>query len=225
MVDLIPNEYRRARRLRRQLRGFAWSVALLLAGVGVARAGLNHLLGAERAVLARAEAADAQAAAERSRVAALTARKQQAEARLRLLDGMRGEAPVGELFLVIDDALDERVRFDELAFTREPEPTGAGSMAASAASPASGRPSVSPTGAAPAGSADTRPGALARGRIEVRGHTPDHGVLARFIRQLRAGSGIAEVRLLDTTMRGESEAHAVGFNLLVLLDDPRQGDR
>lgn len=218
MVDLIPADYRRARRLQRWLRGFAFGCVVLLASMGLARVALLHASGVEREASARAQAENASGATERARIDALATRRQEAQARVRLLDGMRGAAPVGGLFTAIDEALDERVRFEELAFSREAEAqAGASATGATAAGAAAvaGVAAVSAPATPPGGAAS---GTSARRRMEIRGRTPDHAALSSFIRRLRASPGIVEVRLLDTTMSGEADAQAVGFNLLVLLD-------
>lgn len=221
MVDLIPEDYRREQRLRRLLRGFACGCILLVAAIVLARVGLSHRLDVEREGLARSRAEATRVAAERAGLAELTARRQALAARLQAFDALRARTAVARLLAAIDDAIDQRVWFDEIAYSSGAAAgmTGPAPMAPGGEPPARAR--RTPVAGSAASLDD---GALlpSGDRVDIRGHALDHAALADLIRRLRAQPGIAEVGLRDTSARTYTTVQVIDFALAVgLASEPR----
>ncbi len=209
MVDMIPGEYRSGLRLRRLLAGFGWTCLALVLALGVSFAALAHAVSKERTALARSRQLQAQNAAWQARLAELKTQKENTDSRLRSLDALRGGgAPIGAMFNEVDAALNGRVWFRELAFSRGGEP--------SADKAEAGGP-----GKVPAAAADKSVAADAnqRGaRAEILGIAADHAALADFIRAFGTRPGVAEVKLRDTSTRSYSNVQVVDFHLAATMD-------
>ena len=209
MVDLIPQEYRRALHLRRLLRGFAWTCVGIATALGLASAGLGYLVKDERVALARFKQQQAQGRAQQARLAELTARRDGIQKQLQALDALRGDASIGRLAEAVDASLNDQIWFQELVFSRAADERKSDA--------ASARP---PVPAAKDSRPDDKSGenvGRAQERAEVRGLAADHAVLAEFIKQLGAQPEVRQVKLLDTSARAYPNVQVIGFQLAALL--------
>ena len=240
MVDLIPNDYRRAQRLRRWLQRFGLACTLVALLIGAARAGLAHLIGVEQHAMQAIRKVEVATGAQRARLADLQLRRDAAERQVRALEDLRGRAVIGELFYAIDAAVTGKVWFDELSFARE------GEFADAKADPAT------PAGAAALAQLKPEPQALvnvlalaqrktgaqakpqttaserawlAQQRAKIRGHALDHSTLAEFINRLGDQPGIGQVRLVDTGARLYSSVQVVDFELAAALGSVQAAPR
>lgn len=236
MVDLIPDDYRRALRLRRWLQRFGLACALVVLLIGATRAGLAHLIGVEQRAMQAIRKVEAATGAQSARLADLQARRDTAERQVRALEDLRGRAVIGELFYAIDAAITGKVWFDELSFAREGEfsdpkveaapvaglPAGVAALAQMKPEPQSlanvlalaqlktGAPAKAPATA-------SERAWLAQQRAKIRGHALDHSTLAEFINRLGDQPGIGQVRLVDTGARVYSSVQVVDFELAAAL--------
>ena len=210
MVDLIPADYRRSQRVQRQLRSLGWTCLGLLVALGLGAAGLAHYLDKERAALARFKHLQAQAHAQQNRLNELKTQRDLASRHVQALDTLRGSASVGRLFSAVDAALNGRIWFQELAYSRANETFG---QPTAAGTPATVAPNGNRGAATPA--AGARP---LREQADIRGVALDHAALAEFIRQLAARPGVNEVRLLDTRARNYPNLQVVDFQVATLFE-------
>jgi cell division protein FtsB len=211
MVDLIPQEYRRAQRVERLLRSFGWAILGVAVVLGAAGGALAHLIGQERTALARFKQLQAQTKAQQARLAEVTARRDAAQRQFQSLEALRGGASIARLADAVDAALSGDIWFQELAFSRggeaierKAEAGGAGYFVVAAK--------------------EKRPDARAdeeawrtRERAEIRGVAVNHTVLAEFIKELAAQPEVRQVRLLDTSARNYPNVQVVDFRLAALL--------
>ena len=138
----------------------------------------------------------------------LTARRDEANKQLQVLDGLRGGAVVSQLVDALEAALIDRIWFQEVAFTRESIPERKPEPAA----PAQG-------GTAKDGSAVKIDSGAVRveQRADIRGVARDHAALAEFIERLGARPGIKRVKLVDTSARSYPGVQVVDFRLALTL--------
>ncbi len=226
MVDLIPLDYRRTRRLSRWLRSLCWACAVAAALVGAARLGLAHLVRAEHTELAALRRLQAITAAHRAKLADLQGRVSSAERQVKALATLRDPTVLGELFFAIDTATTGRVWFNEFSFTRNGEPVDARSVAREAGRfipvPAS---AGNAQGGQPAAVTAAAGGRRAWQRAQIHGQAPDHSTLAEFINRLGGQPGIAQVRLIDTSARSYPGRQIVEFELAAVLEPRPEAPR
>jgi Tfp pilus assembly protein PilN len=211
MVDLIPEEYRRAVRVRRLIGRFGWSCCAIVAAVAAASGGLAYAIGQERAALARYKQLQAQSRAQQARLTEVMARRDNAQRQLQVLESLRGDASIAAIIGAVDAALDDRIWFQELTFSRAGEAAERKAEAGEA-----GYFIV----AAKDKRGDARPegGAWrARERAEIRGLARDHAALAEFIKRLGGQPEVKQVKLLDTSARSYPGVQVVSFQLAALL--------
>jgi len=211
MVDLIPEEYRRALRARRLLQRFGWACLAIAAAVAAASGGFAYFIGKERSALARYKQLQAQSRAQQARLAEVMARKDTAQKQLQALDSLRGGASIASLVDAVDAALDGRIWFQEFTFSR-------GGEAAERKAEAGG------AGYFVLADKDRRGGGWNEGgawrtreRAEIRGVASDHAALAEFIKRLGGQPRVSDVKLLDTSARSYPGVQVVSFHLAALL--------
>ncbi|MGP1677356.1 MAG: PilN domain-containing protein [Burkholderiales bacterium] len=204
MVDLIPQDYRRALRLRRWLRAFCWACAGVALLTGVARLGLAQRVRAEQAGLAAVRKLEAASGAHRAKLADLQARRDAAEQQTKALESLRGPAVIAELFFAIDAAISGKVWFSELSFARGEDLAAAKPQARTAGTII---PVPPPAGAA----------ARVWQRGQIHGEALDHSTLAEFISRLGSQPGIGQVRLINTSARNYTGMQVVDFQLTALV--------
>jgi len=200
-MDLIPLEYRQRQRQRSLLRKLGLACLLVLAGIAVAWTLLAYLTWREKLEVARLERQDSVAQKAKAKAEAYRQSKQAVEKQLLALDELRGRARVGQFLHAIDAAYGEGIWFDSLHFQR-------GSDSATAAPGATAYP--------PAAALEVGPG------VDIVGHALNHSLLAEFLRKFAAQPGVADLRLIDTSMRNYTTTQVVDFTIRLQLDNKAQ---
>ena len=223
MVDLIPQDYRRAQALRGRLRLFGAACAVALALVGAARAALEYRIRAERTDLVALRQSEVLSGAHRAKLEDLNARTGDAERQLKVLDALRGRAVIAELFQAVDAAASGKLWFNDFSFAREgevaevkPEAREAGYFILIPQERRPGAKAGEPA-AARAGEPAADKAWRTRQHAEIRGQALDHSALAEFIRRLGEQPGIGPVRLVDTRSRSYTSAQVLDFHLVAIL--------
>jgi Tfp pilus assembly protein PilN len=205
-MDMIPRSYREGLRARRTLLAYGGALALLLV-VGVAGAGwLRWRVAVEAPRLEQMRAATAQAAALQ---ASLTSAEQRKSALLQAgaaLGALRNAGAVGRLAAALDGALNERVWFDQMQFTRSqdqlrdplPNPLPEGTLQIQ--------------GAAAAG-APLEHWNLGS-HIAISGQALDHDAVTRFLAALGSDPSLTNVRFLNSAA---AEGGALSFSVSASL--------
>ncbi len=199
-IDLLPAEHLHQRQLGRQLRGAGLAAAALLAATGLVRLGLELGISRERPQMERARQEAAAAAAQRSELAALTQRRQAAEAKVQTLQRLlqqREAAHWQQALHSVDAAFSPGLWFEQLRYAQAVVAPSA-EVAASSASPAG------PQVAA---------GWHLRQTLEIRGHALDHAGVMAFVRQLAEQPGLRSTRLADTGLRRHPGGEVVDFTV------------
>ena len=191
-IDMIPRSYRDGLRAQRALRGYSLALAALLVG-GAAATGLLHWrLAVETPRLEQLRTLTAQAEALRVRLGATVTRKTALDQDARALAALRGSGAIARLTQALDGALNDKVWFDTLHFSRTEELLKA--------------PLPSPL---PSGTLETRasrqtnavPGPqtwrLAR-HVDIGGQALDHAALSTFLGALSTSPVLEDVRFLKS---------------------------
>lgn len=189
-MDLIPRRYRELQRVRRWLSRFAAAMILLMLAMGLARYGLTRLAHEEQQAVSRVMTSSAATRAQGLRAAELNAEKAELMRQLDRLGKMREGSVSSQVLVAVDEALNDRIWFDELTYVRSismPRPAGADK------------------GTSPA--ADLQ----AVRRVEIKGKALDHAALADFLGALSARPEFAEVQTTSTSVRRYTSTNVVEF--------------
>ncbi|MEQ8663815.1 MAG: hypothetical protein RLW62_23600 [Gammaproteobacteria bacterium] len=203
--DLVPDSYRRTRRRRHAARcvlgGYAAMVALALVLVGQLRAEVDRL----SATHARAQAEQALATGMLEELVRVQAAVATAQARLAVLEQLRGGPAVARLFSAIDAAMADGVWLSRWTFRRAGEPL---------AETAEGTPVPAYLTLV---SIPDRPAWRLGSHMEIDGEARGHAELAAFVDRLLASADIVEVQILSTALARDAEN--VAFSLAVVVDE------
>jgi Tfp pilus assembly protein PilN len=189
-IDMIPRSYREALRARRTLANYGATLALVLVA-GAAGAGwLRWRLAVEAPRLDQLRSASAQADAMRAQVATAQQRKNGLRQASQALAALRGSGALARLSDAVDGALNDRVWFAQLAFSRTqellrdplPSPLPDGTV------------QIQRTGAAAGAVENWR---LAS-HVEITGQAFEHESMTRFLAALAANPALANVRFLSS---------------------------
>ncbi len=133
-IDLIPAVWRARRRARRQLRQGGLVITALVLGIGATRVGLELSTRSERNAVQNIQAARRDGEREAARLTALLARRSELQHQQALIDTLRGGGLVSDVLQPLDRALDDKLWFDELQFSRTialPQPGSPSALAES----------------------------------------------------------------------------------------------
>lgn len=206
-IDLVPESYRRGLALRRSLVLLAWAYLAAALCIGAARICLSIGIHRQVAALSRTQTDEAGAAQLVARYDALHKSERLLSARLDALRKLRGGPTVTEMFLALDRALDGRVWFEHLAYTRSGE----------AVKPHAGeKPAdviVVPAASGQRGKRAWR----VQSRLDIQVETRDYASLAAFVQRLAAQPAVRRVRVLETRTRNSGGVTLVDSDLVVLL--------
>ncbi len=195
-IDLIPREHVQQRRVRRSLRQAAVAAVALLAIIAAARLALGLAIAQQRPAIDQLRKDEHEASALRARLAELSARKSEADARLAAWQRLQQPAPWRHALGRIDSAFGRGLWFDQLTLHH-----------AAPAAAETGEPTASPRHLA----------------VQVKGHALDHAALTAFTRALGEQPGLRGVRLLDSSLRRYSMADVVDFTVALRLEAPQGG--
>ncbi|QOY94535.1 PilN domain-containing protein [Massilia sp. UMI-21] len=212
-IDMIPRSYREALRTRRTLVGYGTALALLLAAGGAGAALLRWRVAVETPRLEALRAGAIRADAVRASLASAQQRKDTLTAHVGALAALRGSGEVAALARSLDGALDHRVWFDSLRFSRTRELLQA---------PSSSPP---PPGVFQSHSAAGAPQAWRLGsHVEIAGQALDHAAMTAFLARLAADPALANVRFLHSTAGSADEGGAVSFGVAASMVKKEQHD-
>ena len=205
-IDMIPRSYRDGMRVQRALRGYGLALAAMLV-TGALAAGLLHWrLAVATPQLEQLRARTAQAETLRTRLAASAARQAALEQDALALAALRGAGAVQRMAQALDVALNDKVWFDTLRFTRTEEllraPLPAPLPAGTLVTRASTLPNAAP------GPQTWR---VAR-RVEIEGQALDHAALTGFLAALSANPALGDVRFLKSGAAAADGAELVAFS-------------
>jgi Tfp pilus assembly protein PilN len=206
-IDMIPRSYREGLRARRTLKVYGAALALLLVAGGSASALLRWRLALETPRLEQGRAASLQIGAMRTQLTSAQARKDLLAENVGALDSLRGAGEVAALAAVLDGALNDKVWFERLRFTRTQELLQVAP------------PSPLPPGTVQARAAQT--GAVQAWRlgsqIEIAGQAEGNGAMTAFLSALAADPQLANVRFLNSSTAALEDGGAVSFNAAATL--------
>lgn len=206
-IDMIPRSYRDGLRAQRALRSYSLALAALLVG-GAAAAGLLHWrLAVDTPRLEQLRTRTAEAEALRARLNATIVRKNALDQDAKALSALRGTGSIARLALALDGALNDRVWFDTLHYSRTEELLKA--------------PLPSPL---PSGTLETRaslqpnavPGPqtwLLSRHVEIGGQAMDHAALSAFLAALSTNPVLADVRFLKSSATPGEGPEPVAFSV------------
>lgn len=216
---MIPRSYRDGLRVQRALRAYGLGLgALLLAGT-IAASVLHWRLAVETPRLEQLRTRTAQAEALRVRLATTIARKGTLDQDAQALAALRGSGGVAALADALDAALNDKVWFDTLRFSRTEELLHAPLPVPLPAGALTTRASIKPN-AAP-GPQTWR---LAR-HVDITGQALDHAALAAFLARLSATPVLTDVRFLRSGAAQGDGHEAVTFSVAAALAaTPAQGN-
>lgn len=203
-IDMIPRSYREGLRVRRTLAAYGAALGLLLvAGLGTS-AFVRWRLALETPRLEQARAGTLQADALRTRLTHAQLRKDGLAEGVAALAALRGAGEAEALARLLDRALNERVWFERLRFSRSQEQL----------QPA---PSPLPPEAAQV-QVQVRAQAWRLGsHLEIDGRALDNAAMTSFLAQLAADPALANVRFLNSSMQTAEEGGAVAFGVTASL--------
>jgi hypothetical protein len=204
-LDLIPSDYRGALRRKRWVTIFLCVYGGAVVLTVLAKLGLSVRVASLEEGVTELRTVKKQ----RARLDELRVRKEEAEKRLALLDGLRGGVSAEQVMLVLDRALEPAVWFKQLTFRRDgmvvPHPPEALESGYAMLIPQQGQQSRE------AWSISTR--------VAIQGQARDHAALSRFIKRLTEQAEVQEARLLNSGPRRHVSAEAVDFNLEVVINN------
>lgn len=207
-IDLIPQGYREALRIKRWLFRFMLACAAFVIVIAAARGVLAYLLEREKSALAALRPGETISSAHRAQLEQWRANNQAAKSYLKVLANLRGTT-VKPVFLGIDRALNKDVWFLEIQFMRAGE-----FVTATPEQRNSGYFIIIP---APDKTADRA--WKVQQHIQIKGQALTHSALTQFIKQLSVQQGIANVRLQNTEPGVHEAAQVVNFSLIALIND------
>lgn len=194
-IDLIPAAWRDRVRIERWLGWLALALVGLLLCLGATRGALAWLIAGERPAVQRLRAEQAAAERERAQRSALALQLKASRRRLAAAEALRGGPLADPVFLALDAALSEAVRFHELRVARP-------------------MPAVTPAALAEGKLPAELPPELA-----IRGEAGSYAALAAFAEALGRQPGIAGARVASSGSPGPT-AGGVQFTLLAALAAP-----
>lgn len=204
-IDLIPRSYRDAVRIRHLVeRGALGLIAMLAIGLAAFSITIWQVrVQTAQLVPLRNEAN--RVAALRQQMEKLAAEKSKIEGSSTALTALRGTGEPYQLAEAIDAALSANVWLSSIRFSREQQALDA--TQAAAAQSNGGVVITAPNGAP---GQDGRPLRLTN-TVEIKGTAIDHTALAEFIKALSSQPGLADVRLLNSTITIENSIRTIEF--------------
>jgi uncharacterized protein YegJ (DUF2314 family) len=203
-MDLIPSDYRKERNRHNWIRKFLTLCVLVVIAIASLRGMLGYLIWRENVQVVRLEQQESIAAQNNAKAETYRQQKQVTERQLAALNELRGRDRVAQFLQSIDTAYSPGIWFDSIHFMRENK-TGTLQNVPSNTSII-----VVPNGA------EDKPLDISQS-VEIVGHASNHTILAEFMRKLGAQPNVADLRLIDTTLRSYAAAQIVDFNMTLQI--------
>ena len=200
-IDLIPDDYVQARRVRRLLAVFGAALLLLALVTAGLRGWVAVQLKSERGAAEQARLRQGAVGVQRARLAALQAMRDAGDAQRATLNMLTDARPADALWTAVDSAYNPGIWLDAMSYARTTR---------SEAAVAPGSPPGAPV-PVPAASP------VLRHEVELRGHALNHAALTEFRRALSERPGVATVRLAESGLQQYAGRDAVRFTLAATL--------
>ncbi len=150
--------------------------------------------------------------AQQAEMERLTQSKKRLESRYKLMQGMKGNVSVQELFLALDASLSPDILFDGLTFERAGEP-----VTKEQEQTVNSYFIILPK------ESDDKNSRFNAWRIKanmnIKGRAKDHSALAEFMKSLSAQAKIERVELLSSSTGKNAEAERINFELFVIVNN------
>jgi Tfp pilus assembly protein PilN len=215
-IDMIPRSYREALRVRRTLAAYGGALALLLAAGAASAVLLRWRLAVETPRLALLRADAGQADAMRTLLAKAQARKDALAQDAGALAALRGAGEVAALAKTLDGAINDKVWFDQLRFSRTQELLRE--------APPAPLPPGTVQARAPQGTAGAVQAWRLASHLEIAGQASDNPAMSAFLAALSADAGLSNVRFLNSSAIPAEDGGGVTFGIaasLVKRGEPR----
>jgi Tfp pilus assembly protein PilN len=211
-IDMIPRSYREALRVRRTLAAYGGALALLLAAGAAGAVLLRWRLAVETPRLALLRADAGQADAMRTLLAKAQEHKDALAQDAGALAALRGAGEVAALAKTLDGAINDKVWFDQLRFSRSqellreapPSPLPPGTVQAR-------------TLPGTAGAAGAVQAWRLASHLEIAGQASDNPAMSSFLAALSADAGLSNVRFLNSSAIPAEDGGGVGFGIAASL--------
>lgn len=199
-MDLVPSEFRKGLVLRRSLRRFCWTLALLLGFVAATRASLEYLIWREKSQVVSLEQQQQAVSQTATETESLRQQRLVTQEQLATLDKLQGADMVDRFLQSIDAAYIDQIWLDSVHLQRRDNQTVA----------------AGETNAVPA----EQPGGTGLNVLqeaEIVGHASSHSDLAMFMQQLGAQPAVADLRLINTATRSYTSIQVIDFRLTLQM--------
>lgn len=208
-LNLIPPDYTRQLKVRRAVLKFLCFLgALVLLGVA-ARIALGMAINYEQARAEKLKSGEVLMLEQKKEYEELTAKKEQLQLRLDMLEHLRGGPPAREMFIAVDRAINESVWFTKLSFSRADE-EGPESKKGTATGYFIVVPKEETKGAP-----ETLP--LNSGQVSISGMALSHSALADFVNVLVAQPLVRSVQVQNTHSRQYLEGPVIEYELTAVM--------
>ncbi len=217
-LDLIPADYAQRQILRRRVKRFVAALASLACLLVLARGTLHLLTSAEKGELARLQRQERLWAQNKAKAEEYEKQKLATQKQLIALDELRGRDRLRLFLKAVDAAYVENVWFDEIRYYRRDNLPAGDSPPGFARAGIIVVPEKNPPTPGTAGKAPD-----IEQRVGIVGHAINHATLAQFMRRLESQRGVADVSLLDTSLRSYPNALVIDLKLSLLVDEKARG--
>jgi Tfp pilus assembly protein PilN len=208
-VNLIPADYTSQQNMRRVVKLFLYCFgALLLLGIA-ARTALGIAYNHEKSRAEKLKSGEVLMQEQKEQYDQLAAKKEDLQARITMLENLRGGPPAKQMFIAIDQAINESVWVTKLNFSRAEDQSGNSKKGGT-------------TGyfiVVPEGKQQAAPemAGLESGRINISGMAVTHSALADFVNLLVDQPTIKKVQVKNTHSRKYIESSVVEYELTAVM--------
>lgn len=206
-VDLIPAEFRQTQRLLKTLKVITICYMVMVVLLLTSKLWLEYNLKIEKNTIDSLQAEENSILQQRQSYEDLQAQRTRIEEHLSILNTLRGGPKAEQMFVVIDQSINDAVWITHWKFFRAGEKTVAGPQP-----PGSGYVLGVPTG-------NTSPGEQWSNeiRMEITGQALNHSALADFVMGLQAQKGVSEVKLQNTAQNPYMSGYAISYQISVKI--------
>lgn len=214
-VDLIPDDYRQAMRLRRSAKFFSIVFGAVFLLIILGKGLVNSLVAIEKSATETLEAGKVTIVEQRALLEKLRARQADLQERLAILDSLRGGSPAERMLEIVNRATNQSVWFTNLKFRRITEDLAMPPTKNSTAHFRSGQ----------------HDGGMqhnnwqGRMHMEISGQALNHSELADLVKRLLDQQEIQDVHIGNTSTLQYPAGQVIVYNLVVIINSREQGQR
>jgi Tfp pilus assembly protein PilN len=213
-VNLIPADYTRQKNMQLLVKLFLYCFgALLLLGIA-ARTALGIAYNHEKSRAEKLQTGELLMQEQKEQHDQLVAKKEDLQTRIKMLENLRGGPPAKQMFIAIDQAINESVWVTKLDFSRAEDDSGNNKKGGT-----TGYFIIVPEGKQ---AASPEMAGLESGRINITGMAVTHSALADFVNLLADQPIIKMVQVKNTHSRKYIESSVVEYELTAVMmsDNP-----